>query len=78
MNKKNFKSLMHDVNAIFDCIVYKVEDGKNWYEIHLAHGYRIGAPDFPHLLVVASGYNVRVNIFPIYPDQLGIFFVENS
>jgi len=77
MNYKKMTNLFHDVIAVFDCVIYEVCSAeKDWLEIHLREGTNITAYDFPHLLTIADGYNVAVNIFVVKLNQLGILFKE--
>lgn len=79
MNSLDRKNILHDINAIFDSVVYELcntSDIPNWIQIHLAEGIYVTAGDFIHLLTIAQGYNVRINIFVVNLNQLGIFFVD--
>lgn len=79
MNKKKQDSLLRDINAVFDSVVYESCDAnKKWIEIHLLDGTNITACDFPHLLTIAKGYNVNINIFVVKLNQLGITFSEGE
>lgn len=75
--KMHIQDLSHDINAVFVSIAYEVHgtDG-GWIEVHLVEGINITACDFPHLLTIAQGYNVTINIFVVKLNQLGIFFKE--
>lgn len=74
---KNKESLLHDLNAIFDCVVYEftgtIINGSDCIEIHLAKNVNITACDFPHLLTIARNYNATISIFVVKSNQLGIF-----
>ena len=77
MNRVILQELLHDINAVFDSVVYEVcSTTDDWVEVHLAEGVNITACDFPHLLTIARGYNVLINIFVVKLNQLGIFFKE--
>lgn len=78
MNAQLYLDLIHDIKAIFSDNIKEELQEKNrkWVEIQLAEGINITCSDFPHLLTIASGYNVIIEIFPVYPNQLGITFME--
>ena len=75
MNKKKRENLIYDIHAVFDLVVYVSED-EHWIGIQLAENVEVTANDFPHLLTIARGYNVTINVYPVALNQLGIFFKE--
>lgn len=77
MNNKTRMELLHDINAVFDSVVYELcSSTDDWIEIHLAEDVSITACDFPHLLTIAQGYNVTISVYPVKLNQLAIFFKE--
>jgi len=77
MNHKTTMSLLHDINAVFDSVIYELcSSKKDWIEIHLAENITITACDFPHLLTIARNYRVTISIYPVKLNQLAVFFKE--
>ena len=76
MNYKARQNLIHDINALFVAKIDRLHADRQWFDVELKEGLEITAGDFPHLLTIAKGYNVMINIYPITPNQLGIIFKE--
>jgi len=72
MNEKMKQQILHDLNAIFDNIVYEL-CRKNEIEVHLAENTFITQYDMPHLLTLSTLSNdIRIFIFVVKLGQLGI------
>lgn len=76
MNEKIRQNLLHDINAVFAAKIERIHADRGWVDVELKEGLEITANDFPHLLTIAAGYIMTVNIYPIKSNQLAIFFKE--
>lgn len=71
MKKITQQNLLHDLNAIFDCVVYELCRDDS-VEVHLQEGESVKEYDFPHLLAICDSLPVHVYIFVVKLNQLGI------
>lgn len=76
MNEKIRQNLLHDINALFVAKIERIHADREWVEVELKEGLEITACDLPHLLTIAAGYIVTINIYPITGNQLAIFFKD--
>lgn len=78
VDSKTKHSLVHDINAVFDKVVYRLVAKQDWVDVELDEDYEITMLDFPHLLTIAKNYNVTIKIYPIESSRLGIYFKEDK
>jgi len=76
MNNKTRQNILHDINALFAGKIDRIHTDRKWFDVELKEDLEITACDFPHLLTIAGGYNLTINIYSMPSNQLGIFFKE--
>jgi len=74
MDEQIRQNLIHDINAVFAEKIKYIHTDREWVDVELRECLEITASDFPHLLTIADGYNVTINIYVLNSNQLGIFF----